>query len=108
MVRVPLENAVLEPEPPVTSHSSSSAAVPPNPQAFQAAHPGWIGGRLIILMNEYDPHALARRHYRENLWLRSVLEDVAQELERMATRGQGDTRVLLGRAQLSHLADLLL
>ncbi len=31
--------------------------------------------------NPYDPHALARRHYRENLWLRSVLESVAQELD---------------------------
>ncbi len=49
--------------------------------------------------NPYDPHALARRHYRENLWLRHLLTTVAQELERMATRGQGDTRVLLGRAR---------
>ena len=36
---------------------------------------------------------------RENLWLRSILIGVAQELERMAARGQGDTRVLLGRAR---------
>ncbi len=49
--------------------------------------------------NPYDPHALARRHYRENLWLRSTLESVARELERMAARGQGDTAVLLGRAR---------
>ncbi len=49
--------------------------------------------------NPYDPHTLARRHYRENIWLRSILESVAQELERMAARGQGDTRVLLGRAR---------
>ena len=44
-------------------------------------------------------NTLAHRHYRENLWLRSILESVAQELERMAARGQGDTRVLLGRAR---------
>ena len=50
-------------------------------------------------MYEYHLEALARRHYRENLWLRSVLESVAQELERTAARGQGDTRVLLGRAR---------
>ncbi len=49
--------------------------------------------------NPYDPHALARRHYRENLWLRHLLTTVAQELERMAARDQGDTKVLLGRAQ---------
>ncbi len=47
----------------------------------------------------YDPLTLSRRHYRKNLWLRDTLESVAQELERMAARGQGDTRVLLGRAQ---------
>ncbi len=41
----------------------------------------------------------SRRHYRENLWLRSTLESVAQELERMAARGQGDTRMLPGRAR---------
>ena len=49
--------------------------------------------------NPYDPHALAHRHYRENLWLRDTLESVARELERMAASGQGDTRVLLGRAR---------
>ena len=48
---------------------------------------------------QYDPYDLARRHYRENLWLRSLLTGVAQELERMAARGQGETDVLLGRAQ---------
>ena len=47
----------------------------------------------------YDPYDLARSHYRENLWLRSLLTGVAQELERMAARGQGETGVLLGRAQ---------
>ncbi len=36
---------------------------------------------------------------RENLWLRSILIGVAPELERMATRGQGDTKVLLGLAR---------
>ena len=50
-------------------------------------------------MDEYDPRELARRHYRESLWLRSILESVAQELERMAAKGQGETRVLLGRAR---------
>ena len=39
----------------------------------------------------YDPRVLARRHYRENLWLRDTLESVAQELERMAAKGQGET-----------------
>ncbi len=39
--------------------------------------------------NPYDPHTLARRHYRENLWLRDTLGSVAQELERMAARGPG-------------------
>ncbi len=47
----------------------------------------------------YDPQALARRAYRENLWLRSILTGVAQELERMAAKGQGQADVLLGRAQ---------
>ncbi len=49
--------------------------------------------------NPYDPRELARRHYRENLWLRDTVESVARELERMAARGQGDTAVLLGRAR---------
>ena len=49
--------------------------------------------------NPYDPRVLARRHYRENLWLRDTLESVARELERMAARGQGDTTVLLSRAR---------
>ncbi len=49
--------------------------------------------------NPYDPLTLSRRHYRKNLWLRDTLESVARELERMAARGQGDTRVLLGRAR---------
>ena len=39
--------------------------------------------------NPYDPRVLARRHYRETLWLRSILESVAQELERMASKGPG-------------------
>jgi hypothetical protein len=55
--------------------------------------------RFLTDDTQYDPQALARRHYRENLWLRHLLTTVAQELERMAARGQGDTRVLLGRAQ---------
>ncbi len=46
----------------------------------------------------YDPQALARRAYRENLWPRSILTGVAQELERMAAKGQGEREVLLGRA----------
>ncbi len=46
-----------------------------------------------------DPQTLACRHYRENLWLRHLLTGVAQELERMAPRGQGQADVLLGRAQ---------
>ncbi len=50
-------------------------------------------------MDEYDPRVLSRRFYRETLWLRDTLESVARELERMAARGQGDTRVLLGRAR---------
>ncbi len=49
--------------------------------------------------SRYDPEELARRAYRENLWLRSLLTGVAQELERMAARGQGQVDVLLGRAQ---------
>ncbi len=49
--------------------------------------------------NDYDPGELARRHYREALWLRDTLESVAQELERMAARGQADTKVLLDRAR---------
>ena len=49
--------------------------------------------------NPYDPQALARHHYRENLWLRDTLESVAQELERMAARSQGETDTLLGRAR---------
>ena len=58
-------------------------------------------GRLLLkwTTKPYDPRVLARRHYHENLWLRSILENVARELERMAARGQGDPRVLLGRAQ---------
>ena len=48
--------------------------------------------------NPYDPRVLARRHYRENLWLRDTLESVARELERMAARGQGESDILLGRA----------
>lgn len=51
------------------------------------------------MMDEYDPRALARRHYRENLWLRDTLESVARELERMASRGQGEIDILLGRAR---------
>ncbi len=43
-------------------------------------------------MDEYDPSELSRRHYRETLWLRDTLEKVARELERMAARGQGDTK----------------
>ncbi len=50
-------------------------------------------------MDPYDPRTLARRHYRENLWLRHLLTGVAQELERMAARGQGQADVLLGCAQ---------
>ncbi len=49
--------------------------------------------------NPYDPRELSRRHYRENLWLRDTLESVAQELERMAAKGQGETDILLGRAR---------
>ncbi len=49
--------------------------------------------------SQYDPEELTRRTCRENLWLRSLLTGVAQELEHMAARGQGDTRVLLGRAR---------
>ncbi len=45
-----------------------------------------------------DPLTLSRRHC-ENLWLRDTLESVARELERMAARGQGDTKLLLGRAR---------
>ena len=47
----------------------------------------------------YDPLTLSRRHYREALWLRDTLESVAQELERMAAKGQGETDMLLGRAR---------
>lgn len=36
--------------------------------------------------DEYNPYDLARRRYRENLWLRSLLTGVAQGLERMAAR----------------------
>ena len=50
-------------------------------------------------MDEYNPRELARGHYRENLWLRATLESVARELERMASRGQGETDILLGRAR---------
>ncbi len=42
--------------------------------------------------NPYDPRVLSRRHYRENLWLRDILESVAHELERMAANGQGPDR----------------
>ena len=49
--------------------------------------------------SQYDHEVLSRRHYRENLWLRSLLTGVAQELERMAARGQCNADVLLGRAQ---------
>ncbi len=49
--------------------------------------------------NPYDPLTLSRRHYRECLWLRDTLESVAQELERMAAKGQGDPKVLIGRAR---------
>ncbi len=38
----------------------------------------------MVLMDDYDPYELARRHYRECLWLRDTLESVARELERMA------------------------
>ncbi len=47
----------------------------------------------------YDPQALSRRHYRETLWLRDILESVANELELMAARGQGQTDILLSRAR---------
>jgi hypothetical protein len=40
--------------------------------------------------HQYDPYDLARRHYRENLWLRSLLAGVAQELERMAASSHKD------------------
>ena len=49
--------------------------------------------------NPYDPRTLSHRFYRESLWLRDTLESVAHELERMAARGQGDTKVLLSRAR---------
>ncbi len=56
--------------------------------------------RLVLMeASQYDPEELARRAYRENLWLRSLLTGVAQEFERMAARGQGQPDVLLGRAQ---------
>ena len=60
-------------------------------------------GRLIVPMddNPYDPRVLSRRFYRETLWLRSLLTGVAQELERMAAREQGQPDVLLGRAGTS-------
>ena len=50
-------------------------------------------------MDHYDPRELSRSHYRETLRLRGTLESVARELERMAARGQGDTKVLLSRAR---------
>ncbi len=40
--------------------------------------------------NHFDPQALARRHYRENLWLRSLLTGVALGLERLDRRGRGE------------------
>ncbi len=49
--------------------------------------------------NPYDPRVLSRRFYRESLWLRDTLESVARELERMASRGQGESSILLGRAR---------
>ncbi len=27
----------------------------------------------MVLMDDYDPYELARRHYRENVWLRHLL-----------------------------------
>ena len=35
-----------------------------------------IGVACGVVTNEYDPHSLARRHYRENLWLRSLVTGV--------------------------------
>ena len=49
--------------------------------------------------NPYDPRVPARRHYRENLWLRDTLEGVARELERMAAKGQGESDILLSHAR---------
>ncbi len=51
------------------------------------------------MTDPYDPYELSRRYYRQTLWLRDTLESVAQELERMAARGQGQTDILLGRAR---------
>ncbi len=71
----------------------------PSPRGSHTPRLSQSSLRFLTDDTQYNPQALARRHYRENLWLRSTLESVARELERMAARGQGDTAVLLGRAR---------
>ena len=50
-------------------------------------------------MEPYDAYAHTRELHTENLWLRELVTAAAQELERLASRGQGDREALLRRAQ---------
>ncbi len=49
-------------------------------------------------MSTYEPQALSRRHYSENLWLRDTLESVAREAEHMAARGRSRVPARLSEA----------
>jgi hypothetical protein len=50
-------------------------------------------------MDRYDSYEQTRKLHAENLWLRELVTTAAQELERLASRGQGDRETLLRRAQ---------
>ncbi len=49
-------------------------------------------------MSTYEPQALSRRHYSENLWLRDTLESVARVAEHMAARGRSRVPARLSEA----------
>jgi hypothetical protein len=46
-----------------------------------------------------ERHASHRQLYSENLWLLELVTATAQELERLASKDQGDRQALLRRAQ---------
>ena len=60
---------------------------------------GVVVWAILAQLTADRDQACGRYAFRECLWLRDTLEFVARELERMAARGQGDTKVLLGRAR---------
>jgi hypothetical protein len=50
-------------------------------------------------VDRYDAYQHTRELYSENLWLRDMVTAAAQQLERLASTGQGDRQALLRRAQ---------